>query len=948
MKKNLWSNKHGTITIMVSMMLIPAILLSGTAVDLARIHTAKSIAHNANQLASNAVLTQYNALLKDLYGLFGVAQDDPELVNMIDEYIQVAVFGEGSEHWIDNGLGTLQLFNGSTASAVMTKSDGYDLGDAGVLRRQIEEYMKFRGPVILVSRLLDALDVSGPSIKPSKEALDQQEVFSEGMLELFKMFNDLYNKIVEADKCEQVIQLNAIKPISDRFDEIKGVFDKMKTRHATWDSVKGHFDDIKEDLEEEEKKDEPDELVIEKLQNILERYEDELTDIENDYNLKRKRIEALTNGGDWYGWNKGYEYNLDDDGRVLKFTDNSTGKVRWVPGEENESGARGLQSLQDLIDIGKIAADAFKPTFQSVVDAATNIDNKRTEVYRELETLQQKIDAPNCDETLSDNIQAQIDICRELLDTFPNIKTMAENYKEEGEKYLDDTIKQELMDEIIEDGYRERTDAENTKIPISTLGSIATNDEYKISSEKNANTCAAATCAAYNDVTYKAEGFTKFRNIGNNHRGRSCIRTYRDADGTERTVPDCDNSGGNCAFYDTLEAMANGSNDFEAKPIDGLTDNSNSDDPGEKQKSVLTQLKNLADTAKDSLISNPEGAREIHDTDTTETGFGTPDVSLLIDFVTDPGYAIQNLVGQALLLTYATSMFSSYTTGKPKNLVDEGSVSKPDSLAGIPMNPKVNYFYQSEWEYLLVGHQNAIDNLDAVKNSIYAIRLVCNAIAVFAVDDVKRLANTIKSALTPIPYVGPALGIVMYFLTFATFAAAESAYDMVYLRNGCKVPLVKDEDSWKLRIKGICNELKKLADGEISHSYEEHEEESGGVSYEQYLLIFLLITTNVDALVTRMSKLIEWNTNNYLFKVNVNNMKPQPNEKFVNTESAKAAMTTALNNLTAIRLKKMNTDFNITTTINLRLYFLTMPMFQRQGANFERTFPVKATDYRGY
>jgi hypothetical protein len=118
---------------------------------LARIHTAKSIAHNANQLAANAVLTQYNALLKDLYGLFGVAENDPALGEMVNEYIQVAVFGEKPDDaWIDTGLGTLQLFHGSTASAEIAPADGYDLGKADVLRRQIEEYMKFRGTVILV------------------------------------------------------------------------------------------------------------------------------------------------------------------------------------------------------------------------------------------------------------------------------------------------------------------------------------------------------------------------------------------------------------------------------------------------------------------------------------------------------------------------------------------------------------------------------------------------------------------------------------------------------------------------------------------------------------------------------------------------------------------------------------------------------------------------------
>ena len=101
---------RGAVTVFVTLLLIPAVLVSGTGVDLARLYTARSIVHDANQLAANSALASYDALLQDLYGLYGIMKDDPEFATMVDEYIQVAVFGED---WTDRGQGTFQLFYGS-------------------------------------------------------------------------------------------------------------------------------------------------------------------------------------------------------------------------------------------------------------------------------------------------------------------------------------------------------------------------------------------------------------------------------------------------------------------------------------------------------------------------------------------------------------------------------------------------------------------------------------------------------------------------------------------------------------------------------------------------------------------------------------------------------------------------------------------------------------------
>ena len=918
--KKFWFDRNGAVTVIVSIMLIPAILLSGTAVDLARIHTAKSIAHNANQLAVNSVLTEYNALLKDLYGLFGVKEDDPELYDMVNEYIQVAIYGESGEKWIDTGMGTLQLFQGSTASADIVAAEGYDLGKADVLRRQIEDYMKFRGPVVLVTRLLDALQVQGSSVKASHDAIKQQEVVGEGMLELSRLYRNLYDAILVADRCEETLQ-NTVKPVSDRMNQIKTAFGELKACYANWDSVNGHIKNLVRDIEEEEQKPAPDMVKIAIWQNKKEMYEQELGEVENKYNAKRKHIEALVNGGNWQKWTVGQSVNKEESRTVVMHEDGKTPVLIWSKGGYTTGGTVS-GSLQSIIDSVKNQVDTFKSNFDKVVTAAKNIDSKRTEMYREIETLQQKINDPNCDGNLKRELQIQIDECKALLDQFPNITGMATNYKTRGEQYIDVTVKG-MLDKV---KYEDKGDLGKGGLSAADLSTISSNSAFNLSPSKDANNSRAAHFADFSDVSCRIPpGFTKFRDID-------------------------DRANSNRGLYDQLKLMAEKSGSGKVETIDGLTDKSGSDDPEVRQRNIIEQLVTLADSAKKGLISEPEGARRIEDSAVVDGSIGGPKTDEIMALISNPGDAIQRAADWALMMTYDVSMFSNYTTGKPAHLAEKKNLLPAVSLTNAPISPEINYFYQSEWEYLLVGNKNAVTNLDKVRDLIYAIRLVCNTIAAFTVPDVKTTATNVKSAVTGIPYVGPALGVVLYFATFGAFAAAESAVDLIDLRNGCRVPLLKmNGEGWVCDTEGIVARMKKIAsgsdDGGISgESIEAHNNEEKGISYEQYMIMFFLLTSDIDTLTLRTGRLIEWNVNNYKAKVNKNNM----SDGKVNTDAAVSAMSAALASPECIRLEKMNTDFNITTTIDLRLFFLVMPMFQQQGSPFSNKFPVKATDYRGY
>ena len=850
--KKLRHDKRGAVTIIVTLMLIPALLLSGTAVDLSRIYAARSVAQNANQLVGNAVLTQYDALLQDLYGLFGVAEDDPILGDMIDEYIQLTIFGEAKDDkWIDTGLGSFQTFNGSTASAEILPAKKFNLENTDVLRRQIEEYMKFRGPVILVESLLNSLETQGSSIKASSEAIEQQKKVDAGMGEYFKLYGELYEAIQNADKCNaaaaQPDLYSSLQEVWKYVDKINhGAFGEALKRYKEWEDTP--------QIPEKEKLDAAD------------RYYLELMDISKTASKLLVNIEAAIS-----------------------------------------------------------TSETFKTNFERLVVAAQNVDSKREETREEIDALEQKINDNNCDDTLKGELAEQIRICRELLDKYPNIENMAKAYQEKGDSYIE-TVKNTLG-KVRDAKLRYPNEAEvNTIEFLEMLWSDFKENGFELNEDVKAVNSKVQTFPGIYDPRFFFEnpksimpdGFEKFAAI----------------------------SSDNTKLYNELKEIANSSASFNPEMIPGIDegeDNKKDDDPDERQRNIIEQLKDMAEAVKKGLFNYPEGSKLIEDSSVKNGNLGSININadMMLDLISNPGETIQEMADFALILTYDTSMFSNYTTTKPQNSDD--TIKFVDTTTGVPMSPNINYFYQSEWEYLLVGNKDADENLDAVKELIYTIRLVCNTISSFSIPSVKAFGEAIQSTCTAaIPFAGAAIGAVLKFAAHVAFAAAESAVDLIYLRNGHKVLLMKKTESdWKCGFGGVVDLLEELESGVYNTS---KNIDKDGLTYEQYLLIFFLLTSDADMLTERTGNLIEWNVINYLSGANADNM----DEKTVVTSEAMAVMSAEFAKSDCFRLAKRHTDFDITTTIDLRLLFLTMPLFKKQGAKFSNELEIAETDYRGY
>ena len=867
-------NTKAAVTVFVTLLLIPAILISGTAVDLARMHTARSILQDANQLAANSALTQYDALLKDLYGLFGVMADDPELAEMIDEYIETAVFGED---WHDKGIGTLQLFYGSNLShADIAPAPGKNLRNEDVLRRQIEEYMKFRAPVIIVKEFLDA--IGDNKLKDDTEIINKKLQIDASLADIHDLYKRLYEAILAADKCNQAIGGIAggyFGTVSSTLTAIHGQFKELKACCQSWAKLSDS--------------DKPEDIA-------------KAQDFENKFYAILGNIASYTVGG-------------------------SRG-TNWSNGKWNSRG--NVVGLNSNIENAKNQAENFKAKFDEVVSIAREIDVKHDELKRKIDELDQKVQRGECSEDLKRALtepgldgKSQLDHYRDLL-RWGNIADMAETYKSNGYKFIDNTVKP-MLDEV---RFRNSANPSAPSLSRAELANLSIIPGFLRSDTPSAKYSKASVFADIPDanVTYKmAPGFTKFAEQSARHK----------------------------EFFDYLERMMNQPPLDPVKLSDDQDDGKGKNDE-EKQRSIIDAVLELVDTVYTGLTNNPLGAESIDDPGTpAPEKMGALDILTLIpEALNSPVVSIiQDPLGSAsgagdylLLLTYCTSMFSNYTTTRPESIgktranLDEIAFTK--SITGVPISPRVNYFFQSEWEYLYEGNTNAAKNLNAVTRLLFLVRLVCNYIRVFSVSEISTIVSSIRTAFAWCP----PLSLILSELARAAFAAAETIIDIAMLRSGHKVPLLKNvaAGEWVCSPRGLINAVKNIAAEAVKKDDDAPKKEKG-LSYSNYLLLFMVakgifyIGPEADGateLAKRCGNLIEWNVINYKENINADESK----------------ISEALSSDSRFKLSKMTTDFSITTSVDMRMLFLSMPLAQKgiQSITPPKTLPITVTDYRGY
>lgn len=837
--RKFFRNCRGAVTVMVTLLLIPAILVSGTGVDLARIYAARSVVQDANQLAANSVLASYDALLQDLYGLFGVMEEN---LGIAEEYVTLAVEGE---NWNERGMGTFQTFYGtvSTAGAV-TPAPHQTLSNPDVLRRQIEEYSKFRAPVVIVSELGEKLEIFEKTQEDAKVIQKKMEV-DDGVEELESYYRKIYDHIVEADAC-RAREISIMDDITVDGRRMQDMFREMS-------EIKEEYTQVVEDYEQAERA----------YDNALDS-DVRATIWEEMQELEKEGLALQLEYQDMWGQVQEVSKQLEKDFRVYEDT-----------------------------------LEEYDKELEKLLDDCKTADRKKKDLQKTLEELRESLDSGECSTALSDGLTTPQENGKSILDQYEDllkydIEKMGQDMYDADHPQITNTIEIEIKG------------AKLGGFLLTDFQSMDMDTHFPIDPDKadSLETVLSDTVRYEPDAGRDRTGFLLFQDI----------------------------SSTNKKFYDELVKIYQNSGDNGAKKS--------------TLKEATTKIFAQAQDMFGGLVFEPEGAKYLSggsDTSNPATGtdFGTEgewddedegkeylEDSLDDDFLSLLANTANEVGNKILLLVYATEMFSDSSTP-----VQDEDGCPVKNMAGIPLSTDVNYYFQSELEYLYNGNlQDAVDNLRSVAGMIFLVRFVFDYVASFSVSSVNSTVNSVKSALS---WTGP-FAILAGELARLGLTIGEAAIDVSRLRSGDEVAIYKKNDTWKLSIAGMANAaFDGISDAAVESAFgkdtggSDSEDEGLTMSYTDYMRLFLLLVDG-DVLARRVSDLIELNVTNKSQGLNADEEAMAAAERF--------------------DMSRAITDFQISTTVDLRMLFLSMPFAQSgiDGVVPPRSLSLTVVDYRGY
>lgn len=237
---------HGAISVFLAIVLVPCMVFTCVFGDLSRVQLSMATSQSAADLALYSLLARYDEELKEYYGLVASCQNIQEFYGVTETYFEgmlkaEGVSGEGSDlfvsylHDLQNGNFSDFLRTDITEAINVTEVEGANLREnAALIEDGIVEFMKYRGPIQLTTKLIDRfsdLDFESQITEAdeNKDVADKKQEYAEQQGELLKTAFYSYLAIREYEKARESCGLPAsdkykdlAKKLSDIRDDLKG------------------------------------------------------------------------------------------------------------------------------------------------------------------------------------------------------------------------------------------------------------------------------------------------------------------------------------------------------------------------------------------------------------------------------------------------------------------------------------------------------------------------------------------------------------------------------------------------------------------------------------------------------------------------------------------------------------------------------------------------------
>ena len=200
----------GMISVFLSLVLLPFLALACIFVDMARVELSKGVALSAADVTLNTILTQYDSDLVEYYGLMGAnATAASALISSTSDYMTECMVSsgltkDGAQIALSQIWGTVTGTN-TVQDLLQTSLSGEDgvtvtavgsLAEPQIVKTQIVEFMKYRGPIELVESVISALKDDDTAEKALENAEKESKLLDERQA-FYTIENSLVNNLLE-------------------------------------------------------------------------------------------------------------------------------------------------------------------------------------------------------------------------------------------------------------------------------------------------------------------------------------------------------------------------------------------------------------------------------------------------------------------------------------------------------------------------------------------------------------------------------------------------------------------------------------------------------------------------------------------------------------------------------------------------------------------------------
>lgn len=232
---------HGAISVFLAIILVPCMVFTCIFGDLSRVQLNMAVAESAGDLALYSLLARYDEDLKEYYGLVGSCQTIEDFYEVTQTYFQGMMTAEGvpeegsalfAEYLRELQQGDYSDFlrcdiSELTVSEVAPSQEGQVSpsalgGNPALIEDGIVEFMKYRGPITITTKLLDRfskIDFQGQVSEAEKDEVvtDAKQAYAEDQGELLEaaFYTYLaireYEKVQERDECPSTTQYKTLE-----------------------------------------------------------------------------------------------------------------------------------------------------------------------------------------------------------------------------------------------------------------------------------------------------------------------------------------------------------------------------------------------------------------------------------------------------------------------------------------------------------------------------------------------------------------------------------------------------------------------------------------------------------------------------------------------------------------------------------------------------------------